>query len=73
MHGNVTSITSEGLTYTFTYNSYNDIKTISVGGELLVTNNYQNESSSSEIYTGDIESTTYNYGTIYCNMMKKVE
>lgn len=65
VHGNVTSITSEGLTYTFTYNSYNDIKTISVGGELLVTNNYQNESSSSEIYTGDIESTTYNYGTIY--------
>lgn len=65
VHGNITSITSEGLTYTFTYNSYNDIKTISVGGELLVTNNYQNESSSSEIYTGDIESTTYNYGTIY--------
>ena len=65
VHGNITSITSEGLTYTFTYNSHNDIKTISVGGELLVTNNYQNESSSSEIYTGDIESTTYNYGTIY--------
>lgn len=63
--GNVTSITSEGLTYTFTYNSHNDIKTISVGGELLVTNNYQNESSSSEIYTGDIESAIYNYGTIY--------
>lgn len=65
VHGNITSITSEGLTYTFTYNSHNDIKTIPVGGELLVTNNYQNESSSSEIYTGDIESTTYNYGTIY--------
>lgn len=65
VHGNVTSITSEGLTYTFTYNSYNDIKTISVGGELLVTNNYQNESSSSEIYTGTLENTVYSYGTVY--------
>lgn len=65
VHGNVTSITSEGLTYTFTYNSCNDIKTISVGGELLVTNNYQNESSSSEIYTGTLENTVYSYGTVY--------
>lgn len=65
VHRNVTSITSEGLTYTFTYNSYNDIKTISVGGELLVTNNYQNESSSSEIYTGTLENTVYSYGTVY--------
>lgn len=57
--------TRQGLTYTFTYNSYNDIKTISVGGELLVTNNYQNESSSSEIYTGTLENTVYSYGTVY--------
>ena len=63
--GNVTSITSEGLTYTFTYNSHNDIKTISVGGELLVTNNYQNESSSDKIYTGKLENTAYSYGTVY--------
>lgn len=64
-YGNVTSITSEGLTYNFTYNSHNDIKTISVGGELLVTNNYQNESSSNEIYTGIVENTVYSYGTVY--------
>lgn len=63
--GNVISITAEGLTYMFTYNSYNDIKTISVGGELLVTNNYKNESSSTDIYLGDIDNIVYNYGTVY--------
>lgn len=64
-YSNLTSITSDGLTYTFTYNKYNDLKSISVGGDTLLTNNYKNESSSSLIYSGVLNNTEYNYGTIY--------
>lgn len=61
--GNLTSITTEDLTYNLTYNNYGDLKSISVGGKTLLTNHYKGEDSS-EIYTGEIDRTDYSYGTV---------
>lgn len=63
--GNLASITTNGLTYTFTYNNYGDLKEISVGGKTIVTNSYQNENCSTEVYTGKLNNTVYSYGTVY--------
>ena len=60
----LTSITTGGLEYAITYNSYGDVKTVSVGGELLLTNNYQNENSTTGVYTGLVEEKQYSYGTV---------
>lgn len=62
--GNVLTITNGDLVYTFTYNDYGDLKTISVGDSLLLTNNYQNENSTSDIYTGELVESVYSYGTV---------
>lgn len=64
--GHVTSISTGGVTYYFTYNNYNDIKTISIGESVLVTNTYTNENSSNanNVYTGKLTSSIYSYGTI---------
>ena len=43
---------------------YGDLKTISVGDSLLLTNNYKNENSTSNIYTGELIESVYSYGTI---------
>ena len=62
--GNILTITNGNLVYTFTYNDYGDLKTISVGDSLLLTNNYKNENSTSDIYTGELMESVYSYGTI---------
>ncbi len=64
VYGNVTSISNGSLVYTFTYNSYGDIKTIKVGSTVLLQNNYKNENSTTEIYTGELLESVYSYGTI---------
>lgn len=62
--GNLTSIKNGYLEYTFTYNDYGDIKTIKVGSTVLLQNNYKNENSTAEIYTGELLESVYSYGTI---------
>lgn len=62
--GNILTIENGDLVYTFTYNDYGDLKTISVGNSLILTNNYKNENSASDIYTGELIESVYSYGTI---------
>lgn len=62
--GNILTITNGDLVYAFTYNDYGDLKTISVGDSLLLTNNYKNENSTSDIYTGELIESVYSFGTI---------
>ena len=52
------------IQFTFTYNDYGDLKTIYIGDALILTNNYKNEDSTSNIYTGELVESIYSYGTI---------
>lgn len=63
--GRITCITIGDLKYDFVYNNYGDLKTISVNNNLLVTHKYTNEDSSTGVYTGELNESEYNYGTIY--------
>ena len=62
INGNLTSITTGNSVYTFTYNSYNDLTSISLNNSLVVTYNYDTNSS---VYRGELLSESYSYGTIY--------
>lgn len=63
-YGNILTITNGDSVYTFTYNDYGDLKTIYIGDALILTNNYKNENSTSNIYTGELVESIYSYGTI---------
>ena len=64
VNGNLLSIQNGELIYTFTYNDYGDLKTISVGDSVLLTNNYKNENNSTNTYTSELIESIYSYGTI---------
>ena len=63
IHGRVTKITDNDVNYIFIYNEYGDLKEVKINNVTLLTNNYENENSTST-YTSKITSTTYSYGTL---------
>ena len=58
----LTSITVDGLVYSFEYNEYKDITTIKIAGETVLSNTYKDLYNSK--YSGQIDSTTYGSNTI---------
>ena len=42
VNGLLTSIIQDNITYSFTYNNYNDVKTIKINNDTILSNNYNN-------------------------------
>ncbi len=63
VNGLLTSIIQDNITYSFTYNDYNDVKTIKINNDTILTNNYNNEDGTG-VYVGELNETVYSYGTV---------
>ena len=61
-NGNLIKIKIGNTSYTFEYNDYNNIESISINNEELVSYNYD---ESCLVYRGELLSEDHNYGTVY--------